>query len=274
MANGLFLFGVYLYYRSRYFIIMVLCTGCNREFSASGYTTHVARTGTSFCCAVYNSRLAFLVDCNVDNDIDMDHTGSWTFEDDLFGEYEEGNFDWPKDEETGDNLEDDDSDTEDNDNSDTEDGDTDSNDPGIELAITTHMLSPPLFANTPSNQASDTPGAPPLSEAQSVQPCAPLQLTQPAQPQTPREPDYVIKPFPGGAAGMPLESSTVHQSNFKKYQQHLNSDDVYAPFISQIDWEIAWWIKIRGPSSSAVNELLKIDGVIYLFYCFSQYVIT
>lgn len=235
---------------------MVLCTGCNQEFSASGYTTYVACTRTSFCHAAYNSRLAFLVNRNDDNDIDMDHTGSQTFE---------GDFNWPKDEETGDNSEDDDSETEDNKDSDTEDDDTDSNDPRIELAITTHMLSPPLSANMPSNQASDMPRAPPLSEAQSAQPSAPLQLTQPAQPQTQREPDYVIEPFPGGATGMLLESSTVHQSDFKKYQQQPNSNTVYAPFISQIDWETVRWIKIHGLSSSAVNELLKIDGVIHLF---------
>lgn len=35
----------------------------------------------------------------------------------------------------------------------------------------------------------------------------------------------------------------------------------YAPFESKLDWEIARWAKTRGPGSTALDELLKIDGV-------------
>ncbi|KAJ4471753.1 hypothetical protein C8J55DRAFT_375236, partial [Lentinula edodes] len=35
----------------------------------------------------------------------------------------------------------------------------------------------------------------------------------------------------------------------------------WAPFQSRIDWEVARWAKMRGPSSTAFSELLEIDGV-------------
>ncbi|KAH9069502.1 hypothetical protein EDB83DRAFT_2184842, partial [Lactarius deliciosus] len=34
------------------------------------------------------------------------------------------------------------------------------------------------------------------------------------------------------------------------------------PFQSQRDWDFARWAKTRGPSSTAVTELLTIDGVV------------
>lgn len=35
----------------------------------------------------------------------------------------------------------------------------------------------------------------------------------------------------------------------------------YAPFPSRLDWEVARWAKLRGPTSTAVSELLNIGGV-------------
>lgn len=41
----------------------------------------------------------------------------------------------------------------------------------------------------------------------------------------------------------------------------FNNTTTWAPFTSKIDWEIARWSKLRGPSSTAFSDLLKIDGV-------------
>lgn len=38
-------------------------------------------------------------------------------------------------------------------------------------------------------------------------------------------------------------------------------NNVYAPFSCKIDWELARWAKLRGPGSTAVSDLLAIDGV-------------
>ena len=35
----------------------------------------------------------------------------------------------------------------------------------------------------------------------------------------------------------------------------------WAPFSSRTEWELARWAKLRGPSSTALSELLDIDGV-------------
>ena len=232
---------------------MVQCVGCNQEFSASGYTMHVARTTTSICRAVYNKRFQVaLTDNQVDDiDIDMDTAGSQRFEGDFFGNYQAVDFDWRQDEEKDDDVEMEGEDTE------MEEEDND-NDPSVDFEQTT------LSVDMPSEQVSDTRGAP-QSETQTSQPL----VHSEAQPGTPfPKEDYIVEAFPGDTAGMPLEFTTAHQSRFEDYRRRLNSDAdaVYAPFTSRTDWEIARWAKIRGPSSSAFDELLQIDGVRFLFW--------
>jgi hypothetical protein len=214
---------------------MVHCTGCNREFSASGFTRHVNSMTTAVCRATYNNLIPS--DDVGDNDIDMENTGG-NFEGDFFGpDYEQAEFGWLEGDETigmephylesckylqfiarADESEEQ-----------SEEGDEDeANDPGVDLEHTSHTL--------------HTPGAPPLPEV------------SPSK-------NYIIEQFPGDQAGAPLEHINPCQSNFEKYQQQLNNNTEYAPFTSRVDWEIARWAKIYGPSSNAVNELLKIDGV-------------
>ncbi|KAH9009002.1 hypothetical protein EDB83DRAFT_2509016 [Lactarius deliciosus] len=50
------------------------------------------------------------------------------------------------------------------------------------------------------------------------------------------------------------------QSDYWSHEDALNTS-VWAPFHSQCDWEIALWAKIRGPTSSALTELLQIPEV-------------
>ncbi|EIN09278.1 hypothetical protein PUNSTDRAFT_113700 [Punctularia strigosozonata HHB-11173 SS5] len=64
----------------------------------------------------------------------------------------------------------------------------------------------------------------------------------------------------GGRAGecLPLASSSAYTSYSEKIQE-LNGDAEHcpwAPFKTRIDWEIAKWAKLRGPSSTAFTELL------------------
>ncbi|KAG1770180.1 hypothetical protein EDD22DRAFT_977203 [Suillus occidentalis] len=40
-----------------------------------------------------------------------------------------------------------------------------------------------------------------------------------------------------------------------------NPNNIYAPFTSQMDWDVAKWAKLCGPSSTAFMELLAIDGL-------------
>jgi hypothetical protein len=46
-----------------------------------------------------------------------------------------------------------------------------------------------------------------------------------------------------------------------KYKDSLGDERIWTPFTSRMDWEVARWAKLRGPSSTAVSELLAIEGV-------------
>lgn len=39
------------------------------------------------------------------------------------------------------------------------------------------------------------------------------------------------------------------------------SENAYSPFASRIDWELAKWAKLRGPSATSFTEMLNISGV-------------
>ncbi|KAG1758018.1 hypothetical protein EDB19DRAFT_1936650 [Suillus lakei] len=39
------------------------------------------------------------------------------------------------------------------------------------------------------------------------------------------------------------------------------TDNAYAPFASKLDWEMAQWAKLRGPSSTVFSELIYIEGL-------------
>ena len=198
---------------------MVLCTGCNREFSASGFTRHVNTTTTTVCRATYHN--AFVPDRVADNDVDMENTGSGNFDGDFFGlHYEQGDFGW---------LEEDESigmkahylgtckylhfiaRADESEKGSEGDSDDNENDPGVDLEPTSHTLHMPGVGEPPS---SNTLARPPTE-------------------------NYIIEHFPGDKAGAPLEHVTACPTNFEKYQQQLNSDAEYAPFVSQVDWEIA-----------------------------------
>ena len=86
-------------------------------------------------------------------------------------------------------------------------------------------------------------------------------VQDPAERQSHAPDKYKIELFPSERAGSPIQPGSPVQSSFHRYQQRLDGDSKYAPFASQIDWEIARWAKIHGPSSAAVTELLQIEGV-------------
>ncbi|KAK2462211.1 hypothetical protein APHAL10511_005769 [Amanita phalloides] len=72
----------------------------------------------------------------------------------------------------------------------------------------------------------------------------PMQVTPSTPP--PVMEGYEIEYFPGKEAAAPLNTA---------------NHNPYAPFASKLDWELAKWAKLCGPSSSAFNELLRIEGI-------------
>ena len=71
----------------------------------------------------------------------------------------------------------------------------------------------------------------------------------------------VVVPFPSTKAEAPIVNDHA-VPEYDSYQKDLNNqDNHWALFSSQLDWEVARWAKLCGPSSTAFTELLKIDGV-------------
>lgn len=64
----------------------------------------------------------------------------------------------------------------------------------------------------------------------------------------------------------------------EQYRHNLNlgndkTENLYAPFNSRIDWEIAQWAKFRGASSTAFTDLMAIDGVQFRSHFVSSFLI-
>ncbi|KAF7372382.1 hypothetical protein MVEN_00098600 [Mycena venus] len=57
----------------------------------------------------------------------------------------------------------------------------------------------------------------------------------------------------------PLRTETLP---YTKYSDLIpqSADNPWAPFMSQVDWEVAKWAKLRGSTTTAVTDLLAIDG--------------
>ncbi|KAJ7896209.1 hypothetical protein B0H13DRAFT_2523416, partial [Mycena leptocephala] len=71
----------------------------------------------------------------------------------------------------------------------------------------------------------------------------------------------VIEKFPGSRAGQPMSDESTASAE-QQYSDTLGSSgNIYAPFTSKMDWEVARWAKLRGSGSTAFTDLLKIEGL-------------
>jgi hypothetical protein len=71
----------------------------------------------------------------------------------------------------------------------------------------------------------------------------------------------IIVRYPSDRAGEEISGESSPSAE-DQYNAALGQpSNVYAPFTSKIDWEIARWAKLRGAGSTAFTDLLKIDGV-------------
>jgi hypothetical protein len=67
----------------------------------------------------------------------------------------------------------------------------------------------------------------------------------------------VIDSFPHGSPGAPISQGTFMDDT----DREASSSFIWAPFSSQCDWEVAHWAEMRGPTSSAMADLLAIPEV-------------
>ena len=70
---------------------------------------------------------------------------------------------------------------------------------------------------------------------------------------------FVVK-FQKGHAGAIYNQEAQNENG--RYEEAIGDpENPYAPFQSELEWRIARWAKLRGPSSTAFTELMSIDGV-------------
>ena len=84
---------------------------------------------------------------------------------------------------------------------------------------------------------------------------------RPHQNHAPQDGAPFIECFHLGAAGAPISGVGQRVPSYQALQDDLGPENIWYPFQSQCDWDFAQWAKNRGPSSTAVTELLAIDGV-------------
>jgi len=71
---------------------------------------------------------------------------------------------------------------------------------------------------------------------------------------------FTVDRFPFGSLGAPIPRKVQGSSAYEALQE-MNANTPWAPFTSQLDWEVARWAKMRSRTSTAVTELLVIPGV-------------
>lgn len=141
---------------------------------------------------------------------------------------------------------------------DTDDADTTDADI-LELLVNNHSITTNTEQDRPVEAQSAVPPVTPP-----IEPMPPAELMPPADPPQPDAdtPDsvipLVIDRFPHGNPGAPIPGA--HQGSYQRSQEAFGAS-AWAPFHSQCDWEVARWAKMRGPTSSAMQDLLAIPGV-------------
>jgi hypothetical protein len=137
----------------------------------------------------------------------------------------------------------------------TDEDDEDEDDAAALNAEQEHGLEPPRTITPPPLE--DDPTTPDMEDPS---PDDSLHDRGRAEPSLENHP-YIVK-FPDKAAGAVYSSSGLTEN--QHYEQKVGDEsqmNPYAPFASKLEWEIGRWAKLRGPSSTAFNELMAIEGV-------------
>ena len=225
----------------------VLCEGCEHFFSSSGYSRHISTTTNLACRSIYNEANDYLPGVNEPDEHHCDHQpsiGPQEFQGDFFGQdYSE--YDLGID--PGANPQDQEHHTSDIQNNDHIEYNPDAPD-DWEPAIDERYRGP-----FPEEEH-------PLSEPDSQQDQARRAENENILHQTPFR---KLFPRSKGNPGAPM-TLDKGENTYEKYRivfEKSSAGNPYAPFSSRLDWEFSRWVKLRGPGSTAVDELLALDNV-------------
>lgn len=248
---------------------MVQCEGCNNTFTLAGYTHHLAQSTNPACSRIYNDYLSYQPESDLesdskDNDSEEDETPI-PFQGDYFGSAESyGHADFPMDDAndidettavTGDGSEDDGETMDDNDDED--DGDNSGEEENYEGGWEPMV---PQQGSSPMTGAGDHAEVDDM-EDEDVGATGHAEREQ-AESRIGGSP--VVIDYPNPRAGERLRQEDSSYTGYEKSVQD-SENNIYAPFSSKREWEIARWAKLRGPGSTAFTDLLKIDGVSFRF---------
>lgn len=216
-------------------LLMPICPGCNESFTHRGYTNHIQQTQARACRTIFQDQSSYLPGTYSEPpgapspvaSLDNNDPDPPRFEGDFFGDdYTAQDFGF---------RDPDDSDSED-------EGAADPS--GWEPAPDPQPPSDgDAMEETTQGSAdhTDSPGQRQTSESQiHSNHCS-----------------ITVKKF-GGRAG----EVVAHLDN-AGYSSYSGGDEtnLWAPFSSRTDWEVARWAKLRGPGSTSFSELLNIEGV-------------
>ena len=225
----------------------ILCEGCEHFFSSSGYSRHLSTTTNPACRSIYDEANEYLPGVDEPDEHRCGYqlpAEPQEFQGDFFGQdYSEADLGL----EAGDDQQDQDHPAGDIQNNDHIRYDPDAPD-DWEPAIDERYRGP-----FPEDEH------PPL-EPDSQQGQAMRAETENVLRQTPFK---KLFPRSKGSPGAPI-TMDKGENTYEKYRavfEKSAAGNPYAPFTSQLDWEFARWVKLRGPGSTAVNELLALDNV-------------
>jgi hypothetical protein len=215
-------------------IVKVLCLGCGRAFSHFGRISHLAQTRNPPCRKIASQERTTQANSPAEiSESIFEETP--TPDGDFFGAYDEDEMPWPRWHAT----------------------DLDADDE--EDALMDDAGGPPSsIADSQDMDDEDDPGEGGSGNSDEED------VVHKEGGTGANEDHVVIETFPSqyGDAGVVMERGSG--SLYKKYNNNClqdSKDNMYAPFKSKLDWDFAQWAKLRGPGSTAINELLNIDGV-------------
>ncbi|KAI0682380.1 hypothetical protein C8T65DRAFT_596952 [Cerioporus squamosus] len=124
------------------------------------------------------------------------------------------------------------------------------------------MRTLPLPPLSPHHRSREPSAEPPDEDMHNHPPPGPGGV-QPEDHEHLRAPPVYVRKFKG-RAGEALSEPAIKLSAYADYARQVpgSIDNPYAPFTSQLDWELAQWAKLRGPSSTAFSDLLKIPSIV------------
>ncbi|KAH7903904.1 hypothetical protein BJ138DRAFT_1119934 [Hygrophoropsis aurantiaca] len=258
----------------------IICAGCSRVFTTSGHNRHLAQTTNPQCITIYQDLYAYLPASDSDGDdtfpnpsgtsvsdpepdgtdngemeSDPNNGAGGSFGGDYFGPYDEDEFDWPDIGENGSNGEDA------NEGSDEDEEELewpDHHHDGRESGTGVEPERDNDEINKDGADFNDEEDEGLGDSDNQTQNQLNRQVRELAEQQLGRGP--YIDVFPSKTAGAIFNRTP--KKIYKTYQHGLGQPtNIWAPFASRVDYEVARWAKLRGSGSTAFSDLLKINGV-------------